>query len=383
VLIHHYLPSFIVKFGEEAILKMVEHWLSNLYGKPFLEFITLPRGTFPIVEKTLQSLLAGFINLNITKKNGEYVKTFSVHRACKPEYHGVEFPYNIQDDRLLIRFTDEFIDTFPATEEEEERKKAYLMDHVADAKVVMGKVETNKLPPTDYLLLTQLHNMHLTDVKLLFPEKFDEITEKIVKWMVKDSANLQEAQKINEKPISKLCMRCELALRFPSWLALKFFGKKPRTVPIESLLGLRKTVEVILHTYLPNEREPLEVFEATEKFIHEVAGRVTAIERIKAMGEEPQVKMDLHHLVKIASLTLGLGFKLKCNIIKKSEGLWELKVKDCFICQDAKSNRPICHAISGTLTGALSVAFKEKLLCEEISCKAMDDKECVFIIKRL
>ena len=47
-----------------------------------------------------------------------------------------------------------------------------------------------------------------------------------------------------------------------------------------------------------------------------------------------------------------------------------------------KSDKPVCHIIAGTLTGGLSVAFKEKILCEEVMCKAMGHEACVFLVKK-
>ncbi len=383
IIIHHYLPQLLVQQGESPVLKMIEHWVTQVHGKPLLEILTLPRGTFPTFEKTLQMLLPGVINLTFVKEDERYFRSFSIQRTCKIEYHGKDFPYLIKDGRLLIKIGDEFTDKIPtATNEVIESKKAYLAENINNLKIVVNNLEIGKIPVTDYLLLTQLHDMYLTDVKLIFPEKFDDILTKLAKWIVGGIISVQQVEKQKEKPVKYPGLNAKLALMFPSWITMRFMGKPPRKVPRESLVGLRKTIEVILQSYLPDKKEPFMVLEMTEKFLQEIVGRMTAVERIRAMGEDPRAKLDFKYLPKIVSLSLDLGFKLKCNVLRREEDLWEIRIKDCFICEGIKSDKPVCHIIAGTLTGGLSVAFKEKILCEEVMCKAMGHEACVFLVKK-
>ncbi len=383
VIIHHYLPQLLVQQNEALVLRMIEHWLDQIHGKPFVEFLNLPRGTFPTFEKTLQVLLPGYLDISYFKTNERYHRNFAVYRICDMKFHGVEFPYIIDKNKLLIKFEDEFTDKIPVSEKEKIMiKKNFLERNVNRLKIVVKDVNVKGLPPREYLLLTQLHNMHLMDVRTLFPEEFDSILEKIAGWIAKGIARVEETVEIEEKPPKKFNLITRIGLKMPNWIALYFLGKKPRLVPRETLVGLRKTVQVILSTYLPEVKGATESLELTERFIQEIVGRITAVERVKKAGEDPRFKFDLRYLPKIVSLTLHLGFNLKCKIEKKEENTWVVTIKDCFLCEGIKSNKPVCHIISGTLTGGLSQSFKEKIVCEEIKCKAMGDKECIFLIKK-
>jgi len=384
IIIHHYLPHLLVQQGESSILKMIEHWVTQVHEKPILEILTLPRGTFPTFEKTLQMLLPGVINLTFVKENEKYFRSFSIQRACKIEYHGRDFPYLIKDGKLLIKIGDEFTDKIPmATDEAIESKKAYLMENIESLKIVTDNLQIGKVPVTDYLLLTQLHDMRLTDIKMIFPEKFDEILTKLAKWIVEGIISAKEVEKQKEKPVRYPGLNAKLALMFPSWITIKFVGKPPRKVPRESFTGLRKTIEAILQSYFPEKREPFTVLEITEKLLQEIVSRKTAVERIKAMDEDPRAKLDLKHLPKVVNLTLYLGFKLKGEVVRREKDVWELRIKDCFLCEGIKSDKPVCHVIAGTLLGSLSVTFKERLTCEEVMCKAMGYPECVFLIRKI
>ena len=386
IIIHHYLPQLLIQENESTILKAIEHWTNQLHGKHILEFLTLPKGTFPTFERTLQVLLPGFINLSFLKKDEYYYRTFSIQKACKVEYHGVDFPYILKDGKLLIKFLDEFTDKIPVAEKEViEQKKAHLLDHIYDSRLVVSEVEYGKLKPSDYVLLTQLHGMHLADVKLIFPDKFDEILEKIARWIIEGIAKIEPAEKREERPPKGPSLKVKLALKFPTWLTLKLISKRPvRRIPREAFAGLRKTVDMIFHMYFPGkEEEPLQTLRNVEEIIQEIAGRITAVEHTKQLGEDPKSSLSISYLPKIASLTLFQGFGLSCEIMKISGELWRMKVKDCFVCKDVKSNRPECHIVSGTISGALSIIFKQKFICEEIECKAMGHPACVFMIRKM
>ncbi|MEM3737187.1 MAG: V4R domain-containing protein [Candidatus Bathyarchaeia archaeon] len=385
VIIHHYLPQLLVKEGEAPVLKMIEHWVTASHGKPFLEFFTLPRNTYHTFERMLQALLSGFINLTVSKVGDNYIRKFSVLRVCDVKYHGVEFPYIFRDGRLLIKLHDEFTDRLTATKEEKlEWRRTYLKEHKDHLRIIVSKTGLGKMPPQDCLLLTQLSNMTLNDIEVIFPDKFEEIIDKIAEWSVNGFIETEELKKSRNKPIKNLGFGSRAALALPNWLATKFLGKHPRKVPLESLLGSRKTIEAILQTYLPDIKEPVDCLVAAEKFFHEIAGRITAAERVRAVGEDPRAKFDIGYLPKIASLTLWMGFGLGCKVEKQREGVYEVKVKDCFACEGASATeKPVCYIISGTLAGALSQAFKERVECEEVKCKALGDQECSFIVRLL
>ena len=227
--------------------------------------------------------------------------------------------------------------------------------------------------------------MHLADVKLIFPDKFDEILEKIARWIIEGVAKIEPAEKREERPPKGPSLKVKLVLKFPTWLTLKLISKRPvRRIPREAFAGLRKTVDMIFHMYFPGkEEEPLQALKLCEKLVHELSARRTAIVHTLSLGEDPKARLDLNYLPKIISLTLMSGFGLTSETSKVAEDVWEVKVKNCFICEDIKSNKPECHIVSGTISGVLPIIFKERFLCDEVKCKAMGHPACVFMIRKM
>jgi predicted hydrocarbon binding protein len=383
ILIHHYLPYILINYEENVILKFLEHLTSQVQEKPLLEFLTLPKGTFPSFEKKAQALLHGTVVLSQGAIDGNYVHKFSILKACKPEFYAKEFPYTIRGKRLLILFEDEYIDRLPSSLEDKIlAKKWYLQNNVKSLKVIMSKGAIETLAPVDYFLLTQIHNLRLTDVKLLFYDRFEEILDKLSRWGVLGATSFERATEQEDVGVvSNMKRISKLALSLPCTLSSRLLGKQPRKVPIEALLGLRKSIEIVLSSYFPDKREPTEAFQATEKLIHELASRVTTIERLQKSGETPWVKLNFEQLPKAASLALYIGFGLKSKIVRKTDSSFNVVVSDCFECEGLKGDKPVCNMVSGTLVGSLCQVAKKRIKVEEVKCKAVGDKECVFLVR--
>ncbi|MCX8175782.1 MAG: hypothetical protein N3E48_00935 [Candidatus Bathyarchaeota archaeon] len=386
IIIHHYLPHILVQHGEANSLKLVEHWLTEIRDKPLLEFITLPQNTFPTFEKTLDAILPGVIRLTVKSENEGYVRSFTMYRSCKPVYHGKSFPYLIENGKLLIKFGRKFTDKLPPTESDRiEQEKQYMLENIRRLRIVLRNLDPKVLTPSEYLIATQLHNMPLMEVKIIFPESFDEMLNRIARWVVEGIVGLLEESEdiVREEKVHPPTKRIKIALKLPTWLFLKFV-KKPHTVPLESLLSLRKIIETTFQVYLPKEGEPLQALKLCERLSHELSARRTAVSHALSLGEDPRGKLDLNYLPKIVSLTLRSGFGLRmCETSIIVKNVWRVKVKDCFVCEGVKSSEPMCHIVSGTINGVLPVMFKESFSCEEVECKAMGHPACVFIVRRV
>ncbi len=60
-IIHNYLHYLLLKEEESQVLKLIEFWIGKINKTGLVEFIVLPRGTFPTFEKKLNNLLSGYI----------------------------------------------------------------------------------------------------------------------------------------------------------------------------------------------------------------------------------------------------------------------------------------------------------------------------------
>jgi len=381
IIIHNYLPHILVREDEESTLRMLEFWGTKTTEKNLIEFYTLPQGAFPSLEKKIASLTDGEITIKFAKKE-ERQFSFTIKKACKPEYHLMEFPFKIEKGKLLIKWGEEFTDKLPREIEEAVRQKiTYLKSHMYSLKLYMGRVPTQGLAPQEYLLLTQLNGMHLSEAQEIFPDRFNYILEKIARWNLQNVIRVEEAERLEPKPMKERpSFRTRVALALPSRLTARLLGGGMRKVPMDGYLGLKKTLEALCELYMPTLKEPLEALPDMEEFSQEIAARITALERIKNNREDPRMKFDESHLPKFISLTIEAGFGLKPKIRRVSPSIFEIAITDC-LCSGIRSEKPVCRFIGGAVVGTCSVMLKRRLVCNEIKCKAMGESQCVFLLK--
>ncbi len=392
VIIHNYLPDFIIKYEPEAILRMFEGWKDRIKSNRTVEFYLLPKDAFHEVEKKMMSIVDGVIEIKVKREGKGFSLSFIVIRCCKPEYHLHEFHYKIEDSKLLIEWEGEYRDRLPIITFDEiiHRVEGYKRD-LPYLRVEPGTGLPTSLPIYDYWLLSQLEGKDMFYIKILFHERFDDILKRIAKWhilgyirVVKKSEKLVDERKFNiGKPVS---WKTKLALNLPLGFTKRFVSRDHiRAVPADVYSAEKRAIFEFLKMFFGESTdlgiESLENLLSLEEGFHEVVGRSTAAERIRKLGEDVTSSIDLKYLPKIIKITLHIGYKLDCNVREVSPDLFLVTVYDCFLCEGMKSIRPICRSISGALTGACSLTFKKMMSCREIKCKALGDENCVFELK--
>ena len=387
ILIHHFLPNLLVKEGEDRILAMLEDWMTKTRESSLLELYTLPRGTFPNFEGKLLSLCDGTITIKIEKRDEAYQAAFTLTGICKPEFHRIEYPYKFEHGKLLIKWGGKFTDRIPRESKTEIAEgKEFLKQNLHSLRVVGGKTQARLSNQYDYMLFSQVIGKRLSEIQLLFPAIFEELSEKITRWNIADYINLE---KINAEDImnvkNKISLSTRLALLVPTRLSVRLLKHSPgHKVPVNVYFALREASEAISASPISGPAPPEKINTTDlENFYQEMVARVAAVRDIKGVSEDPRSRLDLKYVPKIVSLTLAAGYILSCAVKKKSENVFEIRIKDCFMCKERETKKPICSALAATITGVCKVVFKEKFSCEEVECKAMGNKECIFILKRL
>lgn len=392
VIIHSYLPDFIIKYEVETFLRMLEGWRERIKNNRTVEFYLLPKGAFREVEKKIMSIVDGVIEIKVKREGKGFSLSFIVMRCCKPEYHLHEFRYKIEGSNLLIEWEGEYRDKLPIITFDEimDRVESYKRD-LPYLRIEPGATLPTTLPLCDYWLLSQIEGKDMFYVKILFYEQFDKILEKIAKWhilgyirVVKKAEKLVDERKFNiGKPVS---WKTKLALNLPLGFTKWFLSRdRIRAVPADVYSAEKRAIFEFLKIFFGESTElgieSLENLLSLEEGFHEIVGRSTAAERIRKLGEDVTNKIDLKHLPKIIKTTLYVGYKLDCNVKEVSPDLFLVTVYDCFLCEGMRSIRPICRSINGALIGACSLTFKRTISCKEIKCKALGDENCVFELK--
>lgn len=393
-IIHWYLPNILLMENEDIVLRMLEHWSHQIANRNIVEFYLLPKGAFQSFEKKLQALTDGVITLSVKKGEKSYESIFSILRGAKPEFHLKEFLYNIQDKRLLIKWPDTYTDQLPKKDAEAlGAVKQFIIDNMNSLKI------SSRLPPYtlesrnatlyDKLLFSQIMGKNLSEVLVLFPDRFEEILEKLAIWKVDGIATLDPAEKTVLKPESEKrpSLKNRVALALPTKVALAFLKtlyrkKKMRVVPLDSYMAIKKSADAFCQILMPNNKEATNHFDEIESFFHDLATRITALEYMKMFEETSQVKLDPGNIPKFCSITLYQAYGLTPKIEATEENIFEITLDNCIFCKGITSSEPVCNMVSTSLTGVLSVIYKGKFSCHEVECKAMGNENCKFILKR-
>ncbi|MBS7645758.1 MAG: 4-vinyl reductase [Candidatus Bathyarchaeia archaeon] len=380
IIIHAYLPQVLVREEEDRVLKMVQHWQERVQSSRILDVYLLPKGSFPYFEKKMEALAGGSLEI----KRDHRTPTFTLLGKCKPDYHLVDFPFIISGDRLLIKWGDEFTDILPKeTPEEIKERRDYILGNIPSLRIRRSGVEPTRLTVADRWLFSQLSDMHLQDVAVLFPERLHEVAEKLALWSLRGYIRL-EKEAAEKTPVlnERLTLKSRIGLAVPTTLALSLLTEAPRTIPIDVYHALRRSVAAFAREAPASMVELDRSLEELERSFQDFAARVTAVKKLIRNKESPDLKFDLKYLPKLLSITLFYGYRLKPKFRRVNEDVYEMTVPDCFICQGIKSAHPVCHILEGTVTGACGVLLKEKFECREVQCKALGGEACTFRIER-
>ncbi len=391
IIIHHYLPHILLRVSEDEVLKMLEYWMQKISGRDFVELFTLPKETYPTFEKRLKAISDAVINITITKVEETYQQSFSFMRGSKLEYRLTEFPYKVEDGRLLIKWReDEYLDYLPKEEEAEiKRIKQHLMDNLYELKIKKGASKSFKTE--EFLLLSHLIDKRLLEIQELFPERFDSIVDTLARWKIRGYIGFEKTGKIEPKPLKgSLKLSTRIALKFPASFAVvllrlnrQFRKEKIRYIPYDGYLSLKSSAETLIRMISSERPEMIEKLLDSEVFMQEIVGRKTAVEHIKSLGESPLRKFDTKYIPKICCMALYQGYGLWPSIREVESNIFEITLKDCIMCENMSSEGPVCHMISSTIVGVLSVMFKRMFVCVETECRAKGDDKCSFELKIL
>lgn len=389
VLIHSYLPDFLIRHEPEAFLRLLEAWQNSIIDNGTVEFFLLPKNAFQDVEKKLMSIVDGVIEIKVNRADGGFGLGFTPMRCCRPEWHLHEFRYKFEGNRVLIEWGGEYIECIPGMSAEEIRSRAeYYKQNLQFLKVGEGITRPVGLSTHDYWLLSQIEGKDLFSLQILFYEVLDELLKKIAKWNIMGYLRvIKEKQKIVDesefhlgKPLS---LKTKLGLKLPSGLTLRFLNPGHlHSVPADVYMGEKKALFEFLRILFRDDpkrgAESLDSLLNLQEKFHEMVGRQTSVEHVQKMGQDVTASIDIKYLTKIVKMVLWRGYKLNCDIKQTSQQRLLLTVHDCFLCEGIKSVIPVCRGISGSLAGACSLTFKRMISCKEIKCKALGDDQCVF-----
>lgn len=399
VIVHDYLPHLLVQQNEALILQMVEFWLGRAEEKGTIEFITLPEGTFPSFEKKLQALAHGTVYIKLNRE--DRTLSFSITKACKPEYHLKEFPFIIREGRLLVRWGQEYTDRLPREGVIElSNRVRYLKENLNSLKIVTGDVEPKGLDPYEYWFLSQAIGKRLMDIHFLFPDRFEQSMELLARLSLRnlvsfataddkklilmpsrqESITLEHVQP--DLPAKKsLSWKSKLALTVPLSISLLLLQKSGHYITSDTYYAYKKCVESYF-TYTFGQEDFMKKLHDFESFFQEMTARSVSLERIIRNKEDPRIRFDVKYLPRCVALTVYAAFHRKPKVSEDGTGSYRIVISDCPVCAHQKSEEPMCKQVSATIIGMCAICFKEPFQCDEISCIAAGASSCIFQLRR-
>jgi len=398
VLVHEYLPHLLVRQNEDDVLRMVEFWIGRVTQFDTLELITLPEGTFPSFEKKLQALVHGTLRIKLRRDEKETSLSLSLANVCKPEYHLKEIPFRIQDGRLLVRWGDAFTDHLPKQSgvEVEERIR-YLRSNLTNLRISAGEADTTRLDQYEYWLVSQLVGKRVADLQLLFPDRFEQMLRLLAKMSLSDYLRIQHSTgdelQLNPSrdesirittpespPKPGLSLRSKLAMILPMRLSLWMLQRSGHYMTADTYYSYKKSVESFL-AYVMGQEMLTEKLEDVEKLFQEITARHISLERILRNKEDPRIAFDLKYLPRCIVLTLYAGFHRTARV-KREGDRFRVTIRDCPVCAHQTRDKPTCGIIAATIVGMCGVCFKQEFSCHEVSCAAMGQPNCEFLVYR-
>jgi hypothetical protein len=388
VLAHSYLPELLIRRGSEEVLRLLEIWKKDVALSNHLEFYLLPKGTFKDLEKKLMAVLDGVLEISVVKKESAFSYYFTPIRICDPQYHLKTFEYKLVGGGLLIEWEGQFIDRFPGPASLEDILKI-LAEETEGYAVEKNEVGIENMSLSDYLLLMALNGRRASEIRQLYPDRWDEIMEKLARWVM---AGLVKLVKVEPEPRpverTSLKLKNRLLLAIPSSIALKlirlsrgFVGRRVRTVPLDAHLAVLTAMKNVIDFVFGDRPELKHDVQQSTRFFGELSARETALRYVKILEGTPYTSFKPEHLPKIVALTLKTGWDLDISIVEKGENTYVFEVSDCHLCKDVKSETPFCDKfVSSVVVGAIAICYHVQSECYEFMCKASGADRCAFQI---
>ena len=387
VMIHGYLPELLVKHNSDEVLKLLEIWQKEVNISGNLEFYLLPRNTFESFEKKARSIVDTTIDIHIAREGGQLRYFITPVRTNDPKYHLKNIQYEIRDGRLYLEWNGVLVDKLPKLRLNVKDVKKSLTSMEDRYMVKSFEINPERLTLYDYVILSTIDRLKISEIRQLYPDLWDSMSEKIAEWVVTGVVKLEEVEPgPSYSRRTNLKLKNRLLLSVPPWLAIRlvsiskgFLGKRVRTVPLDAHLAVLAAVKrVIDYAALKNSGLMEDVRLATYYF-GELSARETALEYVKRLEGTPYTVFRLRDAPKLIAITLKAGWGLNIDFTYSSQEGWVFEVKDCHLCKDVKSEVHFCDKfVSSVVVGVLGVCLKRRAICSEISCRAMGANKCVF-----
>ncbi len=387
IFIHSYLPELLIRHNGDEVLKLLEMWQKDVANSGNLEFYLLPRNTFADFERKAKAIVDAAIEIQVIKENNQFLYYFTPIRSCSPAHHLKNIRYEIKEDQLLIEWEGVMLETFTTEQLTSKQIREKIETHEDQIIITLGKFDPKNFSVEDYVLLTSLNGERLSDFKLLYPDRWDEILDKITFWTLTGVIKMEETHPVKSHKIrNRLKFKSKLLLKVPPRIGLKLvslfegvLGKRLRTVPLDAHLAVLDAVKNIVDVVSAERPELRREAQLATRYFGELSARRTALEHVIRLEGTPYTVFNLEDVPSLIALTLKIGWGLDTKFISTTKGSWLFEITKCHLCEGIIDKEPFCDKfVSSVVVGALSVCLKRRFECFEVTCRAAGSDKCRF-----
>jgi hypothetical protein len=253
--------------------------------------------------------------------------------------------------------------------------------------VMKKEVSMENLSFDDYLLLTGMNGRRISQIRQLYPDRWDEIVGKLANWVMSGLVKLERVKPEPSPAVrTGLKVKNRLLLSLPTSMALSliklakgFIGSRVRTVPLDAHIAVLNAMKNVVDFTFGDKPDLKADVQRSTKFFGELSARETALQYVKLLEGTSFTVFNPKHLPKIVALTLKTGWDIDIAIREANSDSYIFEVVDCHLCEGVKSDTPFCDKfISSVVVGAVAICYHRKSECYEFMCRAMGADKCAF-----
>lgn len=387
IFIHVYLPEVLIRHSSDEVLRVLEMWKKDIINSRNIEFYILPRNTFEDFERKARSIVDAAIDLQVVRQQDRFLYYFTPMRSCSPRHHLKNIRFEISNGRLFIEWEGALLESLPSKILQIHEIREKIETGQKEIVFRLNNLDIEKFSVGDYVLLTVLNGMKLSTIRVLYPDKWHEIVDKIVQWVSAGFLTVEESEPVKSyNKRSGLKFKSRLILKVPTRMAITmlswfrgFLGEPIRTVPLEAHLAVLEAMKNIIDLLSEKNPETRGQAKLATKYFGEFSARKTALEYVIRLEGTPYTNFRLSDLPKLIEIAMKAGWGVDVKFLSKERESWLFEIEKCHLCNGISSDEPFCDKfISSVVSGVSGVCLKREVECVEITCRAMGSGKCRF-----
>ncbi|MCS6784172.1 MAG: hypothetical protein NZ581_03115 [Candidatus Caldarchaeum sp.] len=349
IIVHLYLPQVLVKHGSDAVLRLINFWMSEVRRAGHLEFFVIPKKTFVDFERKLMSIADGAIEISVEKTARGYETFFIPIRLSKDQFNLKPVKYTIENGKIIVKVS-------PAVDPHQTLAMLTpLLERGDEIKLFFTEKDDLEISPKYYLFFKETSGWRLSWISDAFGDELEKVMPLFAQLF--DEGVL----KLVSIPVSEEFLGEKMSE----------YGEKLRLVSSASFVSLFSVMLDYLKCRVDKEFEKREFIGCmSEMFARLYSYSVVSKERLS--------------FERLMEKVLNTAFGCKAVVRQRSSDKFIVELKQCPVCGNPAwaEKEFFCKMVIGrVIAGASKVFFKSSVDVSEVQCGFGDKGNCVFAVR--